>query len=235
MQVMSRVALASVAAALFFSAPSADAANIAPEGTGIIGLAPTVGTSLGTPLAHAGSASFVNDQNLTTVVDTYNEAGTETASYVGVLFATPRTDLVQGVSLNTAAFFDGGWFGNNNAGPGASGTLSPNHLVAPTLQVTTDGGTTWQNVANTNNYVSQLQGTQLPVAFGAPTAAPVATFTLNTPLTGINGIRLIGTEGGTASGGFLGVFEFGVEAVPEPAALGLIGFAGLVALRRRRA
>ena len=220
---------------MFLSARSADAVNIAPEGTGIIGVAPSVGTSLGTPHSNAGVATNVNDKNLTTRVDTWNNAGTGTASYVGVLFSSPRTDLVQSVSLSTAAFFDGGWFGPNNAGPGAEGTLSPNHLVAPTLQVTTDGGTTWQDVATTNDYVSQLEGTTLPVAFGPPTAARTATFTVASPLTGINGIRLIGNEGGTASGGFIGVFEFGVEAVPEPAALGLTGFAGLVALRRRRA
>jgi hypothetical protein len=47
------------------------------------------------------------------------------------------------------------------------------------------------------------------VDFGAPTLA-TAHFRLTPPLTNINGIRIIGTEGGTASGGFLGVFELGV-------------------------
>jgi hypothetical protein len=55
------------------------------------------------------------------------------------------------------------------------------------------------------------------------------------PQTGIDGIRLIGSEGGTASGGFIGVFEMEVEAVPEPAsALGLAFGAGLLMLRRSR-
>ena len=63
----------------------------------------------------------------------------------------------------------------------------------------------------------------------------MVTFNLTTPVTGVNGVRLIGTEGGTASGGFLGVFELGVNAnpIPEPS---LLSFAGLAALafRRRR-
>jgi hypothetical protein len=37
-------------------------------------------------------------------------------------------------------------------------------------------------------------------------------FELVEPVTGINGIRIIGTEGGTASGGFLGVLEVAVHA-----------------------
>jgi hypothetical protein len=47
------------------------------------------------------------------------------------------------------------------------------------------------------------------VPFGEPTSA-TATFRLTPPQTNINGIRLVGSEGGTASGGFLGVFELSV-------------------------
>ena len=36
------------------------------------------------------------------------------------------------------------------------------------------------------------------------------------PQTGINGVRIIGTEGGTASGGFLGVFELAAPVVAGP-------------------
>jgi len=231
-----RAALAALLAAttLGFAGP-ARAANIAPEGTGILGVTGVIGQALGTPYEHAGVAGNVNDANPATVVDTWNDAGAQTHSYVGVLFPAPRTDTVRAVTLNMAAFFDGGWFGPNGQGPGASGTLTAAHLAAPTVQVTSDGGAIWETVANTNDYVARLSSTRLPVAFGPPTAAPTATFQLVSPLTGINGIRLIGTEGGQASGGFIGVFELGVDAVvPEPTSLALLGAAALLTLRRRR-
>ena len=225
--------VATVIVAALAGASTARAVNIAPQGTGIIGVA-TGTDSAGVPLAHAGTVGHLTDNDPNTVVDTYNEAGTEPMSYVGVLFPAARTDQVRAVTLDMATFFDGGWFGPNNSGPGASQPLTASHLTAPLVQVTTNGGTTWQTVENSNDYVSRLEGTTLPGAFLAPTRPDTATFTLNTPVTGINGIRLIGTEGGTASGGFIGVFDIGVDAVPEPGALGAMGLAGLLALRRRR-
>ena len=57
------------------------------------------------------------------------------------------------------------------------------------------------------------------VAFGEPTTA-TATFRLTPAQTNISGIRLIGDEGGTASGGFLGVFELAVlTTIPQPVTL----------------
>src|SRR5690606_2189537 len=44
---------------------------------------------------------------------------------------------------------------------------------------------------------------------GPPTLV-TARFDLDEPQTGINGIRIIGPEGGTASGGFIGIFELAV-------------------------
>ena len=53
----------------------------------------------------------------------------------------------------------------------------------------------------------------MPAAFGAPTLA-TANFQLTPPVTNINGLRIIGTNGGTADGnGFIGVFELAVEGV----------------------
>ena len=71
-----------------------------------------------------------------------------------------------------------------------------------------------------------------------PTAATV-NFTLDTPQTGIDGIRLIGSEGGGPAGadlgGFLAVGELEVNSqIPEPASLSLLALAGLALLRRRR-
>jgi hypothetical protein len=210
-------------------------ANIALQGTGDIGLNTVIDSNLGTSYSHAGVPGNVNDGNLTTSVDTYDNGGGQPFSYTGVLFSPPRVDLVQSITLSIAAFFDGGWFGPNNSGPGATGQLTPAYLTEPTVQITLDNGNTWTNVPATSNYVSALTGTVLPVAFGPATHANPATFTLTTPQTGITGIRLIGSEGGTASGGFLGVYEVAVDTIPEPStALVLMSGVGLLTLLRRR-
>jgi hypothetical protein len=216
---------------------SAHAANIAPEGIAILGVNTGTPTTLGSPFVHAGIETNINDLNLNTSVDTFNNPGPAgDSSYVGIIFPSLRTDRIVNLTLNLAAFFDGGWFGPNNNGPGASGTLNSSHLSEPTLQVTTDGGTVWTTVPHTSNYLSAVPGTVLPVAFGPPSHA-TAIFTPSTPLTGIGGIRLIGPEGGTASNGFLGVFELAVESapIPEPVTTFLLfaGTAAILAARRR--
>ncbi|HEX2746647.1 MAG TPA: PEP-CTERM sorting domain-containing protein, partial [Verrucomicrobiales bacterium] len=194
--------------------------------------------TLGTPYAHAGQATFVNDLG-TAPVDTWNgdQATNATAhvSYVGITFATPRTDFVGSLTLGSATFFDGGWFGPNNSGPGASQPLNASFIIPPVVQVTFNGGATWSTVPSTSNYSTVMSGVTLPVAFGAPTLS-TSTFTITTPVTGINGIRLIGSEGGTASGGFMGVTELGVDAqaVPEPGSIALLGAASVLFSRRRR-
>src|SRR6185369_18071476 len=81
------------------------------------------------------------------------------------------------------------------------------------VQVSTNGGTTWTTVPSTSDYLTALNGHLLPPAFSAPTSA-TATFQLTPPLTNINGIRIIGTNGGPADGnGFIGVFELAVEGI----------------------
>jgi hypothetical protein len=223
---------------LLGSAPErARAVNIASQGTGIIGVNTAVNSSLGTPYAHAGLSSYVND-TLTLPVDTWNgdqaTNGTAHASYAGIIWSSPRTDFVGSLTLQTASFFDGGWFGPNISEPGASGTLNSSYLIAPVVQITLDGGATWSTVPSTSNYVTAMTGVTLPVAFGPPVFASTS-FTLTTPVTGINGIRLIGSEGGSASGGFMGLTELGVDAspVPEPSTLSLAGAGLLLASRRR--
>jgi hypothetical protein len=57
------------------------------------------------------------------------------------------------------------------------------------------------------------------VDYGPPTTG-TAHFQLATPQAGIKGVRIIGSEGGTATGGFLGVFELAaLSRVPQPVAL----------------
>jgi hypothetical protein len=181
--------------------------NFALTGTGLLGTKLDIDTAPGTPLFNAGSAANINDGNLLTGVDTYNGAGAGTVSFVGLAWSNTLAYPITHLELSLSTFFDGGWFGPNGIGPGAGGTLAAEYLTEPTVQVTTDGGTTWSTVPHTSDYLTALNGHALPaVAFGPPTRA-TARFQLDTPQSGINGIRILGTEGGTASGGFLGVFE----------------------------
>src|SRR5690606_31950099 len=107
----------------------------------------------------------------------------------------------------------GGWFGAPGTSPPAGGALTDAHLVAPTVQVTKDGGTVWETVPSTTNYLTAMTGHQIGGgAAGNPTSKTV-TFTLTGGQTSINGIRLVGPSGGVADNGFLGVFELEVEAI----------------------
>jgi len=135
----------------------------------------------------------------------------DTLSFVGIVWDAPLTNPVNRIALNLAIFFDGGWFGTNNLGPGSGSVLNTNqYLAEPVVQATGDAGVTWTNVPFVSDYLVALQGQPTPtVDFGPPTLA-TAHFQLTPPLTNINGLRLIGSEGGTASGGFLGIFDLAV-------------------------
>jgi hypothetical protein len=184
--------------------------NIASLGTGILGTKATIDDGLETPVFNAGSAENINDGNLTTRVDTFG-GGADTASFVGILWNAPITNPIVSLDLTLATYYDGGWFGPNAAGPGANGALSASdYLIEPKVQTTTNRGTNWTDVAATTDYVTALDGHLLPDTGGFPTAA-TAHFQLAQPQAGLNGIRIIGSEGGTASGGFLGVFDLAVN------------------------
>jgi len=193
----------------------ADAVNLAPEGTGIIGYNDDPNyRDLGTPLAHAGSVAAINDENPNSRVDTFSGRTVGSSSYVGVVWPAVRSEKIKSMVLTLATFFDGGWFGVNGAGPGSGGTLTAAHLAEPTVQVTTDGGVTWATVPHTSNYLTTMTGHII----GGPVVNPTrktTTFTLVTPINDIDGIRLIGRDGGQADVGFLGVFE--LEIIPLPA------------------
>lgn len=191
--------------------------DIALLGRGILGTKETADGGVETPVFNSGADSSINDGNVTTRVDTFNGGGTDTASFVGVLWDNLLTQSVVRLELSLAIFFDGGWFGVNGAGPGTGGLLNAaEYLVEPRVEVTKDKGTTWAPVGHTSDYLTALEGHALPgVDFGPPTTAK-ATFQLDSPQTGIDGIRIIGSEGGTASGGFLGVFELAVHTDAPP-------------------
>ncbi len=190
-------------------------ANAALAGTGILGTNDLIDSDAGTPFSNGGSTAYINDGDSATRVDTFSQL--DPNSFVGILWNTPRVVPVKQIKLTLATFFDGGWFGPNNSGGGSGTSLAAADLIEPEVQVTTDGGVTWTTVSHTSDYLSVFDGHPLPaVDFGLPTS-DTATFTLDTPQTGINGIRVIGSEGGTASGGFLGVFEMAIPSSLESA------------------
>ena len=112
-----------IAAALMFNLTGANAANIAPSGTGTIGYA--VNPLLnGTENDHAPSttgAQPVNDNNTSTHVDDYPYS---TNDYVGVTFATPQNN-VGSVGLIMAMFQDGGWFARAAPAPEVATVCRP--------------------------------------------------------------------------------------------------------------
>ncbi len=194
------------------SASAAQAENIAPEGTAIIGVNNLVDTDAGTL---GGSAVNMNDNSLFSRVDNYGDS-VQNVSFAGILWSAPRTDAVKSLVLTMATFYDGGWFGAPGTGPSPGGGLTASHLTPqPVVQTTTDGGVTWQSVAFTSDYLAAFTGH--PVGGGAVPnpSSKAATFTLTTPVSGINGIRIIGENGGSADGnGFIGVFELVVNNLP---------------------
>jgi len=208
--------LAGGIALLLTMAHPAQADNLAPLGNGIMGFTASVTeTNLGTLLFHGGVAGNINDNNLNTSVDNYSGGsdGGQGVSFVGVLWPSLRTEQITNLTLHVATFFDGGWFGPNATGPGASGALDATYLIEPEVQVSTNHGTTWRRIPRTTDYLTNLNGHVLPVAFGAPTLA-TANFQLTTVITNINGIRIMGSNGGQADGnGFIGVFELVVDGV----------------------
>jgi hypothetical protein len=149
------------------------------------------------------------------------------SSYIGIdgaaLLTATATQPVTTIQLTLALFHDGGWFGEHGTDTSET-TLSAGELIAPTVQITTDG-TDWTTVAMTtasaNAYVTSLENT----SHVTETNSPLLTFTLVTPQYNIEGIRLIGTDGGYAGNGdgFLGVIQFSALDVPEPSTYALIG------------
>jgi hypothetical protein len=197
-----------VALALALSSPALLAAeNLALSGSGALGLKPSLDSGPGTetPFYNAGSLLYINDGDPNTRVDTYNGGGTQTVSYVGIHWEQPLETPVVHLDLTLALFGNGGWFGVNEIGPSPGGLLTDEHLVEPRIEVTRDGGATWETVAASSDYYLALRGSPI----GAPNRV-TARFTLAEAAAGLNGIRIIGTEGGTVSGGFLGVFELAV-------------------------
>jgi len=207
------------------------ASDLAPGGTAIMGYASSL---TGTPTSYTNFAksppetpAVINGGTSTyAYADTYGAQATD--AYVGITWGTATTQAISSINLTMYLFVDGGWFGPKNVNANGTGSTGGNivatSLTIPTLQVTTDG-TTWSTVSETDNYLSQLTG-----APANGSAGPVVTFNLTTPQTGIKGVRLIGTGGGTAANfntglypGFIGVSQLKTNTSGLPA--GTVGSA----------
>lgn len=212
---------------LAFALP-AEAVNIAPGGTGVMGAAGVSGGS-NNAYYHGGQLSHLCDGNPTTRVDNHRAFHEyyHTHGYAGVTWAAARTESVKSVTVTMATFSDFGWFGSR-AVPAPGRVLTPAHLkpdarsfagttasgvlVEPIVQATRSPNPTitsaWFTVASTNDYVASFTGHVLPPAGGLPTSRSF-TFTLRERPMGLTGIRVVGPMGGT---GCIAVSEIAVEA-----------------------
>ena len=195
----------------------------------------------------ANAATGLTDGNLGTVSNTWLSSGDDGLedNYVGATGITITAGFeVTSIELTMAAFTDGGWFGTPGVTFGAGNPINPANLIAPGVQVSSDGGTTWSAIASTTDYLTVMNGHELgggpnPNPNPVPNVASTVTFDF-AGQTGIDAIRLVGKSGGNGGGdstGFIAVAEFSVfeTAIPEPSSLALLGLGGLLIARRRRA
>lgn len=133
--------------------------------------------------------------------------------YVGAMFAEPQYG-VSSIRVQNYIANDGGWWGPTSIIAGGA-PLTAADLMAPIVQVTSDGGATWSNLAASTDYVQKYTGVARGTGFPNATSGPFAMFEF-APQNGINGIRLIGEGAGPADGsGFVGINEFEVLGVPQ--------------------
>lgn len=188
--------------------PASIPGNLARTGTGILGTQSASGEE--TPVFNAGLASSINDGDPNTRVDSYNGGGTDPVSFVGLTWLEAQTNPVIRVKLGLATFLDGGWFGPNNRSPGAGQPLAATFLTEPAVQVSFDAGFTWTNTPAVSDYLTVMNGHVIGGGTNINPSFATVTFVLDPAISNLSGIRVIGTEGGVASGGFLGVTELEV-------------------------
>src|ERR1043165_8384991 len=163
----------------------AQAGDLAPLGPSILGYTAAVDSKPGTPLFHAGTAANINDGDLTTHVDDFSGGADQGqgVTFVGILWPNLRWEQISNLTLTMATFVDGGWFGPNGRGPGPGGLLNSNYLIEPTVQISTNGGSSWITVPHTSDYLTGLDGATIGGGPNPNTNPLTATFTLNPPVT----------------------------------------------------
>lgn len=154
------------------------------------------------------------DRTAASVVDTYSgdgfvddptlenpDGGLNPFDFLGVAWEKPRSG-VAAIRLYQRIFGDGGWFG------GLSSAL------APKVQVTRDGGSTWTDVASVQ---SDYESIVSPSTQSGQIVGPI-TFTFPAQHA-IDGIRIFGESGGKAgldTSGFVSAAEFEVYEALRP-------------------
>lgn len=164
--------------------------------------------SIGSKLIH------LTDSSLSTCLDTYNSRSTASHSFFGVLWTHHSVSDVTKVSIAMNIYKDGGWFGKNGFLP-HNKKLLINQAVSenthPVIQVTNDLGKSWKTVKTKSNYLAKVNNQRIKKT---PTTISDITFEIEEPIANINGIRIIGTEGGNALddiNGFVALSDFKVD------------------------
>jgi hypothetical protein len=220
-----------------FNVARATETSVTADGT------PTLGYS--SSLTDPGFAQYQHNDAValsdgTTSTQETNYWANSPDSWVGFSFATPVT-AVNEFTVNLQIFENGGWFGTGGNPTSGTETFGSGGLVSdPTVEFTTNGGTSWTAVSGqSDNYLSTMD----PLSTGGNQySTSTITFSFD-DLSTINGIRLVGPSGGdgidgagsSSHQGFLGVAEEAVF-VPEPSTYALMGIGALalVALGRWR-
>ncbi len=154
------------------------------------------------------------DRSTGSVVDTYSgdgfvddpalenpDGGADPYDFLGIGWDSPRSGVCA-IQLYHRIFGDGGWFGDLTT------------AVAPRVQVTRDGGTTWNDLSGVETDYASLVS---PDTQNGQIVGPI-TFTFE-PQDGIGGIRLFGESGGRAgvdTSGFVAAAEFEVFEIVRP-------------------
>ena len=197
--------------------------NLAPDGDAFLGAGSTTSGSSDVVIVSSGLLGSINDQFVAAPgpfniragqsVDTFTGDAANNSrifDFVGILFDTPQNGI-NSIRVQNFAAADGGWWGAPDTIPHDGIPLAAAELIAPTVQVTTNGGTTWTTVTSTSNYVTTYTGVVRGNGVPNASAGPLATFNFASQ-SGVNGVRLVGEGGGNAGAGpgFIGVIEMEV-------------------------